>query len=294
MDFSKDYYAILNVLPTAELVVIRAAYRALAMQYHPDKWRGERSVAEKRMREINEAHEILADEQKRRQYDHTRKKRDAEDFDFESESTRSTFRDAEQADRTDWDVANEYYPDLETLYSKLKRTSFRLAFAFRTTIMENKRYADRQKLAAELENKFLQSYFGTDPEILAFARQLIEKGHGNAAKELNKAISVLGSSVDAGVVISKIIGKFKLFKRDVSALANNLVKTRYIDAAIELVEALGGKISRKMQGGILFGKYIMIIDVLDLHHECETYPELVDWLIRNIIPKIVSGQFYSV
>ena len=36
----KDYYAILGVTPQAEDVVIKAAYRALAQRYHPDRFVG--------------------------------------------------------------------------------------------------------------------------------------------------------------------------------------------------------------------------------------------------------------
>jgi len=72
MDYSKDYYGVLGVLPTAELVVIGAAYRALAKRYHPDIWRGDPFVAESKMRELNEAYEVLSDEEKRSRYDSRR------------------------------------------------------------------------------------------------------------------------------------------------------------------------------------------------------------------------------
>jgi DnaJ domain len=73
MDDSKDYYAVLGVLPSAEADVIRATYRALANRYHPDKRAGEKSQAEIRMRELNAAYEILSDEQKRWAYDERRR-----------------------------------------------------------------------------------------------------------------------------------------------------------------------------------------------------------------------------
>src|SRR5436189_112912 len=74
MDQTKNYYSILGVLPTAEPVVIRAAYRALSMKYHPDKWSGDKATAERMMRELNEAYEVLSDEQLRNEYDGRRKK----------------------------------------------------------------------------------------------------------------------------------------------------------------------------------------------------------------------------
>lgn len=66
---NKDYYAILGVLPSVEDFVIRAAYRALAQRYHPDKLPDCRAAAEARMREINEAYAVLSDERLRAQYD---------------------------------------------------------------------------------------------------------------------------------------------------------------------------------------------------------------------------------
>ena len=56
----KDYYRILGVLDDAEDIIIRAAYKALAQRYHPDKWRGDSTEANKRMSDINEAYAILS------------------------------------------------------------------------------------------------------------------------------------------------------------------------------------------------------------------------------------------
>ena len=64
-----DYYRNLGVLDDAEDVVIRAAYRALAQRYHPDKWQGDATEATRRMQRINEAYGILSDSVKRRHYD---------------------------------------------------------------------------------------------------------------------------------------------------------------------------------------------------------------------------------
>jgi curved DNA-binding protein CbpA len=95
MDATKNHYGILGVLPTAELIVIRAAYRALAMKYHPDKWTGDKATAERRMREINQAYEILSDEQSRARYDSIRQNVD-------TDATNDLFRGAEKERRPDW------------------------------------------------------------------------------------------------------------------------------------------------------------------------------------------------
>ena len=63
----KDYYKILGVGRDATTAEIRAAYRRLARKYHPDVSRA--PDAEARFKEVNEAHEVLRDEEKRRTYD---------------------------------------------------------------------------------------------------------------------------------------------------------------------------------------------------------------------------------
>lgn len=64
-----DYYAILGVSRDAEDVVIRAAWRALAQKYHPDKFDGPADVAQKKMQDINNAYSVLADPERRADYD---------------------------------------------------------------------------------------------------------------------------------------------------------------------------------------------------------------------------------
>jgi len=67
MDY-KDYYKILGVERKASADDIRSAYRKLAMKYHPDKNPGDKK-AEDKFKEINEAYQVLSDEQKRARYD---------------------------------------------------------------------------------------------------------------------------------------------------------------------------------------------------------------------------------
>ena len=64
----KDYYKILGVERKASADDIRSAYRKLAMKYHPDKNPGDKK-AEDKFKEINEAYQVLSDEQKRARYD---------------------------------------------------------------------------------------------------------------------------------------------------------------------------------------------------------------------------------
>ena len=85
MNPDTDYYRTLGVLDDAEDVVIRAAYRALAQRYHPDKWQGDPAEATRRMVEINAAYAVLSDTEKRAAYDATRDKNQFQDEPPEAE-----------------------------------------------------------------------------------------------------------------------------------------------------------------------------------------------------------------
>ncbi len=63
----KDYYEVLGVSKDASDVEIKSAFRKLAKKYHPDICK--EPDAEQKFKEVQEAYEVLSDENKRRQYD---------------------------------------------------------------------------------------------------------------------------------------------------------------------------------------------------------------------------------
>ncbi len=63
-----DYYKILGVGKNASDEEIKKAYRKLARRYHPDRNSGDKQ-AEERFKEISQAHDVLSDAEKRKQYD---------------------------------------------------------------------------------------------------------------------------------------------------------------------------------------------------------------------------------
>jgi curved DNA-binding protein len=64
----KDYYKILEVPRTATHEEIKKSYRKLAMKYHPDRNKGDKT-SESKFKGINEAYAVLSNEEKRKQYD---------------------------------------------------------------------------------------------------------------------------------------------------------------------------------------------------------------------------------
>jgi molecular chaperone DnaJ len=69
---AKDFYQVLGVPDTASPEEIKKAYRRLAKQYHPDANPNNTQAAE-RFKEISEAHGVLSDAEKRKQYDQMRR-----------------------------------------------------------------------------------------------------------------------------------------------------------------------------------------------------------------------------
>lgn len=80
---SKVSYEILGLSEDADEVVVRAAYKALAQKYHPDKWAGDKQFASSRMAEINSAYDNLSTK------DYSSQKRD-------EMNTQSSFSDKQE------------------------------------------------------------------------------------------------------------------------------------------------------------------------------------------------------
>ncbi|ABB24346.1 molecular chaperone DnaJ [Pelodictyon luteolum] len=64
----RDYYEVLGVSRSADKDEIKKAYRKLALKYHPDK-NPDNKDAEDHFKEVNEAYEVLSNDDKRRRYD---------------------------------------------------------------------------------------------------------------------------------------------------------------------------------------------------------------------------------
>ena len=65
---NRDYYEVLGLSRSASKDEIKKAYRKLAMKYHPDK-NPDNGEAEEHFKEVNEAYEVLSNDDKRRRYD---------------------------------------------------------------------------------------------------------------------------------------------------------------------------------------------------------------------------------
>lgn len=64
----RDYYEVLNVAKSASASELKAAYRKMALKFHPDRNPGD-AEAEAKFKEASEAYEVLSDDNKRQLYD---------------------------------------------------------------------------------------------------------------------------------------------------------------------------------------------------------------------------------
>ena len=195
MDATKDYYAVLGVLPSIEQAALAAVYRALLKKYHPDVYSGPKADAERITKELNEAFGVLGSIEKRNAYDNARKSQHSSSGDYgrqqEWDTTEDT--DIEAEVNRNWAYVVRYRPNLEGSRRGLESLSPSLAFAFQVTVLETKSWGDANEVAEGLERQFLETYFGTDFAIHKFVLKALGEGRRDVALEVNQAIKVLGT-----------------------------------------------------------------------------------------------------
>jgi curved DNA-binding protein CbpA len=188
-DPDKDYYGILGVTSSAEMAVIKAAYKALAGIYHPD--RNTSQSAKEKMQIINEAWDVLSCPDKKKKYDEAFAKPDLGDDFFTEDDAEDWIRSYFEED---WTFALSYYPNIEIFADRLGKISSRLGVAYKAVLVSEKKFKDAELIAKKMEKEFLERYFGSNHRIQAIVATLIfDLNDKKMLKELNSAISILGT-----------------------------------------------------------------------------------------------------
>jgi curved DNA-binding protein CbpA len=202
MEGMRDHYETLHVLPSADIDVIKAAFRALARRYHPDTYAGDKSAATKRMQEINDAYEVLSDAGKRKAYDLERKK---------GVGGGGIPENAEEDDmkfKEDWELACRFCPAAKRDFDYLCKLSPSLGFSFASYLLDTKKFDSCTTIAHKFQSDFLEEYFGSNESIREFCRNLLLCGELAAAKCANNAVKVVGRSLQLFDLRKSIFAEF--------------------------------------------------------------------------------------
>ena len=205
----KDYYRILGVLDDAEDIIIKAAYRALAQRYHPDKWGGNQNDATKRMAEINEAYSELSDTARRKKYD-------KEFFKFKSRNEESdepseTFNEEELNEIDEaWVLATEFYPSIKRDFEELRIINSVLANTFKVRLVETKNFNQSSEIKKQYEQEYSKRYYGENEYVRNFAKFLLTNNQKKAAVRVNTIVRLMGGSATYTQIFDKILNEFPI------------------------------------------------------------------------------------
>lgn len=280
----KNYYRTLGILDSAEDVVVRAAYKALAQRYHPDKWTGDSEKATEKMIEINEAYTILSDPAKRAEYDKayfTQNPRNQAENEFDN-------CDDVIDDQTDgWLIAVDFFPELSTHYKELMLISPLAANTYRAEILETKTFNKSLEIKNRLEDDFFSRYYGNSLEIRLFAKELLISKNYKAAIHLNQIITVMGKAISFQQIREQLLKKFpdvalNLERHETSKLRERLTSATYV-APYE-IRALYTKLFEtplEIKTGLMQTNYSALVD-----GKIQTYTEKE--IVQALLAKINS------
>ncbi len=164
-----EYYEILEITKTADATEIKKAYRKLALQYHPDRNQGDKE-AEEKFKAINEAYQVLSDEQKRATYDRYGKSGlDSQGF--------SHFSDMRYED---------IMGDLGSIFESVFGGGFGSSGGFGGGgSKQNRKY--NLDLEAEVTLAFNEAIFGTKKEVTFSYKKPCDACDGTGSKDKSKA-----------------------------------------------------------------------------------------------------------
>lgn len=166
---NKDLYEILGISKTADDKEIKSAYRKLALQYHPDKHKGDAS-AEEKFKEINQAYSVLSDKKKRQQYDT-----------FGSADGQGGFPGAGGFGGFDFNDAGGFADIFESFFGGGMRGGSRSS----SKKSVNKRGND---IEAHIDLSFEEAIFGVEKDLLITKATKCENCDGSGAEKGSKII----------------------------------------------------------------------------------------------------------
>ena len=124
----KNYYEVLEVSHSASQEVIEKAYKALAKKYHPDLQDGiDKTYAEQKMKELNEAYDVISNQEKRKSYDFELEKLEREKLVNSQQEIKQTNSNEEKYTQSDvtsiqeQKIQNDYIQKQQQLQFELEK-----------------------------------------------------------------------------------------------------------------------------------------------------------------------------
>jgi curved DNA-binding protein CbpA len=180
----RTYYDVLGVAADTPDVVIKAAFRALAKEYHPDGPSVEPGDTD-RFIEIQTAYAVLSKPQSRSEYDAELR---------ETLQLPVHVQDDEPAPGNalspmQWQPASQSAAEIERLCARLGLYSESLAQSFHEAYLRGECGDEPARFAAEMEKSFFREYFGEDNDVQTLARLLLLGSRTGAALTLNQLVA---------------------------------------------------------------------------------------------------------
>lgn len=202
---AKDYYDILGVSKNASQDEVKRAFRKMAHQYHPDKAGGN----EAKFKEINEAYQVLSNQQKRQQYDQygqtfeqAQRQGGFGGFSWEDFARQAggPFGSGYRTENVEFD-----FGDLGDIFGDL------FGFGGRTRARRAQERRRGQDIEVSMEIEFREAVFGTEKIIDLFKNMTCPHCSGSGAEPGSKIITcaTCGGSGQVEQVQHTILGQFR-------------------------------------------------------------------------------------
>jgi curved DNA-binding protein CbpA len=187
----RTHYDVLGVAADTPDVVIKAAFRALAKECHPDRANAEIGDTEKFI-EIQTAYSVLSKPQSRDEYDaELRHQSLVHDAPFAAATAVSGVQSP-----FPWASAQQRTADIERICARLGLYSEALSQSFHEAYLRGECGNEPWGFAEEMEKNFFREYFGEDPDVQSLAKLLLLGSRAGAALTLNELVAAGFSSPD--------------------------------------------------------------------------------------------------
>jgi curved DNA-binding protein CbpA len=206
-----NHYDVLGVPRDCEQSLIDTVYKSMVKIFHPDVFKGDKTFAQEKLKVINEAYAVIGNVERRKSYDAELKRSE------NSGATEEIYEDGDQNQQPfddmyadEWKVVIGYFPEIDTMYTSLKKLNFNLALSFKVELISKKNYRDATLLSEKLKRNFLTEKFGSNSNLHLLVVSAIESGNRQFALDLNKDLRILGED-EQTAILNKLAKKYPKF-----------------------------------------------------------------------------------